>query len=92
MADSDKSKAAAKCAQQAVAQSTAMAVQDAVDNMRNLNTLTTTAMGVALAQLLATGDPKYVQVIEESQKIVAKSAEQFAKVSADAAKVLKDFS
>lgn len=78
-------------AQQAVAQSTAIAVQDAADNLRNLSTITTTAIGVALAQLLATGDPKYSKVIEEAQKVLANGTENFATVCEKAAKVLKDF-
>jgi len=78
-------------AQQAVAQSTAIAVQDAADNLRNLSTITTTAIGVALAQLLATGDPKYSKVIEEAQKVMVNGTENFASVGEKAAKVLKDF-
>ncbi|SFD51584.1 hypothetical protein [Pseudoalteromonas denitrificans] len=77
--------------QQAVAQSTAIAVQDAADNLRNLSTITTTAIGVALSQLLATGDPKYSKVIEEAQKVMEKGTEHFASVGAKASKVLKDF-
>ena len=38
---------------QSVAQSTALAVQDAVDNLRNVNTISSTAIGVAMAQMLA---------------------------------------
>lgn len=79
-------------AQQSVAQSTAIAVQDAADNLRNLSTVTSTAIGVALAQLLATGDPKYVKVIEEAQKALVKGTENFADVGAKSAQILKDFS
>lgn len=78
-------------AQQAVAQSTAIVVQDAADNLRNLSTITTTAIGVALAQLLATGDPKYSKVIEEAQKVMTDSAANFATIGENAAKVLKAF-
>ncbi|KZN34738.1 hypothetical protein [Pseudoalteromonas luteoviolacea] len=86
----DKTAALIK-AQQAVAQSTSMAVQDATDNLRNLSTITTTAIGVALSQLLATGDPKYVKVIEEAQKAMTKGTENFSDVGTKAAKILKDF-
>lgn len=79
-------------AQQSVAQSTAIAVQDATDNLRNLSTVTTTTMGVALAQLLATGDPKYAMVIQEAQKVLTKSTEDFASIGEKAAKVLQQFS
>lgn len=84
-------KAAIAKAQQAVAQSSAIAIQDAADNLRNLSTITTTAIGVALAQLLATGDPKYSKVIEEAQKVMAKGTENYAKVGEKAAKILSDF-
>ncbi|AWB67503.1 hypothetical protein C2869_14110 [Saccharobesus litoralis] len=78
-------------AQQAVAQSTAIAVQDATDNLRNINTIATTAIGVALSQLLATGDQKYVKVLEEAQKVMVNGAENYASVGEKAAKILKDF-
>jgi TPR repeat protein len=78
--------------QQAVAQSTSIAVQDAADYLRNLSTITSTAIGVALAQLLATGDPKYSKVIEEAQKVMEKAAEHFSSVGEKAAKIQKDFS
>ena len=46
---------AVNSAQQSIAQSTALAMADATDNLRNLNTLSTTAIGVALSQFLETG-------------------------------------
>ncbi|ALO41662.1 hypothetical protein AAEU28_12825 [Pseudoalteromonas sp. SS15] len=82
---------ARKKAEQAVAQSTAIAVQDATDNLRNLSTITTTAIGVALSQLLATGDPKYSKVIEEAQKVLEKGTEQFANIGKESAKILEQF-
>ncbi len=78
-------------AQQAVAQSAAIAIQDAADNLRNLSTITTTAIGVALAQLLATGDEKYAKVIEEAQKVMVNGTENFASIGEKASKVLQDF-
>ena len=78
-------------AQQAVAQSAAIAIQDAADNLRNLSTITTTAIGVALAQLLATGDEKYAKVIEEAQKVMVNGTENFASIGEKATKVLQDF-
>ena len=78
-------------AQQSVAQSSAIAIQDAADNLRNLSTITTTAIGVALAQLLATGDPKYAKVIEEAQKVMLKGTENFADIGKKSAQVLQDF-
>ncbi|ADZ91899.1 hypothetical protein [Marinomonas mediterranea] len=78
-------------AKQSVAQSTAIAVQDAADNLRNLNTISTTAIGVALSQLIATGDPKYVQVIQEAQKVMEKGTANFAELGGKAAEVAKKF-
>ncbi|WP_086933811.1 hypothetical protein [Agarilytica rhodophyticola] len=79
-------------AQQAVAQTTAIAVQDAADNLRNISTVTSTAIGVALAQLLATGDEKYIKVIDEAEKALASAVENFATVGEKAAKILEGFS
>lgn len=79
-------------AQQAVAQSAAIAVQDATDNLRNISTITTTTISVALAQLLETGDPKYVEVIDNAQKVMNNTIENFAQVGEKSAKILSDFS
>lgn len=84
-------KEAVSKAQQAVAQSTAIAVQDASDHLRNISTISSTAIGVALAQLLATGEPKYADVIKEAQKALASATEHFATVGEKSAKVLQGF-
>jgi hypothetical protein len=76
---------------QAVAQSTAIAVQDAADNLRNISTVTATTISVALAQLLATGDPKYVMVIETAQTAMTNTIENYASVGEKSAKILADF-
>ncbi|MFM2480558.1 hypothetical protein [Celerinatantimonas sp. YJH-8] len=86
------SSSAIEKAKQSVAQSTAIAIQDSVDNLRNLNTISTTAIGVALSQLLATGDPKYVQVIEQAQKIMSKGTENFSELGNKAAEIAQKFS
>lgn len=78
-------------AKQSVAQSTAIAVQDAADNLRNLNTISSTAIGVALSQLLATGDEKYVKVIEQAQSVMEKGTANFAELGNKAAEVAKKF-
>ncbi|MBB1487716.1 hypothetical protein [Oceanospirillum sediminis] len=76
-------------ARQSIAQSTALAVSDATDNLRNLNTLSTTAIGVALSQFIETGDPKYAGMIAEAQKIVTTGAENFNTVGQKATEVFK---
>lgn len=78
--------------QQSVAQSTAIAIQDATDNLRNLNTISTTAVGVALSQMLETGDLKYADLIGEAQKVVTTGAENFSVIGSRAANVFQDFS
>jgi hypothetical protein len=77
-------------AQQSIAQSTAIALGDATDNLRNLNTLSTTAIGVALSQYLENGDPKFKTVIEDAQSIVSRGADNFGKVGEQIAIVLHD--
>lgn len=51
-------------ADKSIAQSGALAVQDVANNMRDMNTLLSTASGVALANFIETGDPKYLNALE----------------------------
>lgn len=81
-----------QAANQSVAQSTAMALADATDNLRNLNTLSTTAIGTALSQLLETGDPKYLTIIDQAQKVVTQGADNFGAVGEKVASVLSETS
>lgn len=76
-------------AHHAIAHSSAIAMQDATDNLRNLNTLSTTAIGVALSQYVLTGDPKYGEMIEQAQKIVSNGADNFEMVGTKVASVFK---
>ncbi|MDQ0462815.1 purine nucleoside phosphorylase [Caulobacter ginsengisoli] len=78
-------------AYQMVAQACAMAVQDATDALRNINTISATAIGVAMAQLLETGDPRYVAVLAEAQKLLVDANANFAATGEAAAAVLKSF-
>ncbi len=78
-------------AYQAVAQSTALAIQDAADTLRNLSTIATTAAGVAMAQLLATGDQKYATTLQEAQKLMQSATTDFSNVGTAASTVLKNF-
>lgn len=81
-------------AYQSVAQSSAMAVQDATDYLRNMGTMSTTAVGAAMAQLLA--DPQefvlYKEVLNEAQGLVTRAAHNFKTIGEDAAEVLAKFS
>jgi hypothetical protein len=78
-------------AYQSVAQSTAIAIQDATDNLRNINTISSTAMGVAMAQFLATGEPQYAQAMEYASKMSADAASTFLLIGTNASDVLKGY-
>lgn len=83
-------------AYQFVAQSTAIAIQDAVDNLRNINTIATTAIGVATAQMLANYEnPNAIQnltkVIVEAQAVAAGAVANFTAIGTGAAAVLKSY-
>lgn len=53
-----------------LAQSGALAVQDAGNNMRDMNTLLSTASGVALANFIEHGDVKYLKLGASHKKVV----------------------
>ncbi len=75
-----------------VAQATAMAIQDATDNLRNVSTMSTTAIGVAMTQLMSSGDAAtWSSVIKLAQGLVKSSAEDFEKIGATAAGVMRQF-
>jgi hypothetical protein len=78
-------------AYQSVAQSAAIAIQDAADALRNVSTIATTAAGVAMAQLLATGEQKYVTALNEAQTMMEKATTDFGKVGDTATKILTNF-
>lgn len=76
---------------QAVAQATAIAVQDASAHLRNITMISSTAMGVAMAQLLATGDSKYAQAIEVAQKMADQAAGTYKTIGVNSADILKGY-
>ena len=78
-------------AYQSVAQSSAIAVQDAADALRNISTIATTAAGVAMAQYLATGEDKYAKVLGEAQTMMTSATQDFSAIGMAAATVLKSF-
>lgn len=79
-------------AYQSVAQSMAIAVQDAADYMRNVGTITNTAIGVAFAEMLATQktDP-YVTIIEDATKAMTEATSNFLTIGQNAGSVLENF-
>lgn len=79
-------------AYQSVAQSTALAVQDATDALRNVSTMATTAAGVALAQILATGDaPRYQPTLDSAQALMTAAIADFSSIGTAAGTILKSF-
>ncbi len=77
---------------QLVAQSAAIAVQDATDNLRNISTVSSTAIGVAMSQLMSSGDFKtWAPVILAAQELVKQSATDFQQIGQYAAQVVKGF-
>lgn len=78
-------------AYQSIAQSAAMAVQDAADNLRNVSTIGATAVGVLMAQYVESGDTKYKDAIVDAQKIVTQAVTTFQNVGQAAALVVNSF-
>lgn len=78
-------------AYQSVSQSMAIAVQDAADGLRNTTSMANTAMGVALAQFLATKDQQYLQAIPPAQGMIAAATTALASVGTTATTLLKAF-
>ncbi len=83
---------AAGKAYHAVAQATAMAVQDAVDHLRNVSTVAGTAIGVALAEFLETGEQNaFDTAVEAATSTVRAATNTFSEVGTAAAAVLNGF-
>jgi hypothetical protein len=75
----------------AVAQAAAIAVQDAADALRGMTALASTAAGVALAQYLATGEPRFLEALDRSRGLVDKAIADYAAIGEASAKIVKDF-
>lgn len=78
-------------AYQSVAQSTAIAIQDAADALRNISTIATTAAGVAMAQYLATGEQRYADALTQAQSLMKNATDDFTQIGTAAATVLRGF-
>lgn len=82
--------AAAGRAYQSVAQSTAIAIQDATDYLRNISTISLTSIGVGMA-LLAADQPQGTTLISKAQQIATDAIQHFAKVGDAAIKVASTY-
>jgi len=77
-------------AYQCVAQSTAIAIQDATDYLRNVSTISATAIGVAIAQI-AVGNPNGPTLLSNAQKIVGVATTDFSNIATAAITVAADY-
>lgn len=78
-------------AYQLVAQSAAIAVQDATDALRAVSIVAATAAGVAMTKFLIESDPKYLLGLTAARDMMATATDDFAKVGVAAAGVVKEF-
>lgn len=81
----------ASIALQKVAQAAAFAVQDSTDYLRNVQTISTAAQGVALTLMLETKNPFYATVLAAAQEAVTVAQANFAAVGEAASTVVSDF-
>ena len=77
---------------QSVAQSMAIAIQDATDMLRNISTVATTAIGVAAAKWIETPEMMlYQQIITTAQGLIKQAADDFLTIGKNAGTVLTEF-
>lgn len=78
-------------AYQLVALSAALAVQDATDMLRNNTMIASTASGVALGALIATGDPRFETSIALARKMMTDAIVDYEAIAAAAARLIASF-
>jgi exosome complex RNA-binding protein Rrp42 (RNase PH superfamily) len=78
-------------AYQMVAQTSALAIQDAVDSLRNAGTLADAASAAALSQLMATGEPRYADVLKAAEQMRADAVNIFSARTKAAIAALNEF-
>jgi len=77
---------------QSIAQSMAIAVQDATDLLRNISTIETTAIGVASAKWVANPENVlYKQVISSCEDTIKEAADIFKTIGINTSEVLKKY-
>ena len=76
---------------QAVGQSTAIAVQDATTYLRNIETISAAAQGVAMAMIAAGDDQTGQKLYEAANTIVSNGANRYKQIGQNAADVLQAF-
>jgi hypothetical protein len=83
--------AAAGRAYQSVAQSAAIAIQDATDYLRSINTISSTAAGIGIAMVIAGKKPEGIAVITQAAVIATAGVAQFTAVTTAAVAVASSF-
>ena len=80
-------------AYQMVAQSMAIAIQDATDHLRNVSTISSTAVAVTTELMIAHPDKfeQYSKILDKAQGSIAQATTSFEKIGKDAGQILKDF-
>lgn len=78
-----------KIADKSLAQSGALAVQDAANNMRETNMLLSTASGVILSNFIETGDLKYLKALEDLNSQSKTSKDHFIDLFNNVSKCFK---
>lgn len=78
-------------AYQMVAQSCALALQDATDSLRNVNMLADATAAAALSQLMSTGDERYQLILDATVAMRSQAVEIYSKAAAAATTALKNF-
>ncbi len=74
-----------------VGQATALAVQDATDYLRAMESISSMATGVAMAQLLATQQPKWILPIVVAQTIMTSGIANYTAATSAAIAVANAF-
>jgi len=83
--------AAAGRAYLSVAQSAAIAIQDATDYLRSISTISSTAAGIGMAMVIAGETGKGAQVIGAATTLSAAGVAQFSAISGAAIAVASGF-
>lgn len=78
-------------AAQSIGQTTAIVIQDAAEMLRNTNTVEVTAIGAATAKWIATKDPVYQEIIQNSLKVMQDAAALYLTIATSAQQVLTEF-
>jgi hypothetical protein len=80
-------------AYQSVAQTAAIAVQDAADTLRNISTIATTATGVAMAEYLATSgaSPDMEKFLSYTKTMMANATADFGAIGTAASTIANEF-